>query len=255
MLPEGGELYISDLDKFSYVQGSEKFSINLKVGDSLANTFTSAVVSSGKPGDKELPANVYGVPTHVSCYPLRDDGTSEMVGTFGLILPRELANSLKTMAGSLSEGLEQMAAALQEIAASASEVAQTQGTLHSEIITIQKVSQEINEVLTFIKQIADETKMLGLNAAIEAARAGDAGRGFGVVAEEIRKLSDQSKETVVEIRELISKIEGTIVETVKSSDATIISAEQQASAVQEVNASIEEISAMSEQLKKLADSL
>jgi methyl-accepting chemotaxis protein len=55
--------------------------------------------------------------------------------------------------------------------------------------------------------MADETQMSGLNAAIEAARAGDAGRGFGVVAEEIRKLSDQSKQTAEQIRQLTKTIE------------------------------------------------
>lgn len=57
------------------------------------------------------------------------------------------------------------------------------------------------------ENMADETQMSGLNAAIEAARAGDAGRDFGVVAEEIRKLSDQSKQTAEQIRQLTKTIE------------------------------------------------
>lgn len=256
MLPEGGVLFMTDLEKLTNKQGSDKFSIGtFNVGDSMQNSIAAEVIKNGKELDQEVEKSTFGVATHISCYPLFDDQTSELVATFGMILPRELAISLKTMAASLSEGLEQMAAALQEIAASASEVSETQGALHTEIMNIQKLSGEINEVLTFIKQIADETKMLGLNAAIEAARAGEAGRGFGVVAEEIRKLSDQSKDTVAEIRELTTKIEVSLTDTVKSSDSTIMSAEQQAAAVEEVNASIEEITVMAEHLKKLSDNL
>ena len=58
----------------------------------------------------------------------------------------------------------------------------------------------------FIKQIADETKMLGLNAAIEAARAGTQAGDSGVVAEEIRKLSDDSRQTVVKIRDYTQRL-------------------------------------------------
>jgi len=75
----------------------------------------------------------------------------------------------------------------------------------------------INSVMEFIKEIADETKMLGLNAAIEAARVGEAGRGFGVVAEEIRKLSQESKKTVVQIKELTQGIEKSMAETADAS--------------------------------------
>ena len=59
------------------------------------------------------------------------------------------------------------------------------------------VKSQINEVMDLIKEIADETRLLGLNAAIEAARAGEAGVGFGVVAQEIRNLSNDSTNLVI----------------------------------------------------------
>lgn len=77
------------------------------------------------------------------------------------------------------------------MAASASQIHANEQELNIEIKDVISLSEEINEISSFIKEIADETKMLGLNAAIEAARAGDAGRCFGVVAYEIRKLSEQ----------------------------------------------------------------
>ena len=63
--------------------------------------------------------------------------------------------------------------------------------------------KDISNLSESISEIANETNLLALNAAIEAARAGEAGRGFSVVAEEIRKLAEQSKDTVTKIQNII----------------------------------------------------
>jgi ligand-binding sensor protein len=162
---------------------------------------------------------------------------------------------LKSMSGILHEGLTQIAASMEQMAASALEVSQNQNLLNQEINNVHVLSEQINEVLAFIKQIADATKMLGLNAAIEAARSGEAGRGFSVVAQEIRKLSDESKQTVTKIRELTDNIQKSVGKTLDSSSSTLSTTEQQASAVQSVTASVEEIMALSEQLTKLSNEL
>lgn len=159
---------------------------------------------------------------------------------------------LKDAADTLNESLSQIAATMEELAASAQELTNTQDSLNKEIDNVNDMSEQISQVLEFIKKIADETQMLGLNAAIEAARAGNAGLGFGVVAEEIRNLSSQSKETVGEIRSFIENIQSSVKNTVKMGDNTALVTEQQAAAVQQVTASIEEITALSENLNELA---
>lgn len=72
---------------------------------------------------------------------------------------------------------------------------------------LTKKSQDISRVLGIIKEIASQTNLLALNAAIEAAQAGDAGRGFSVVAQEIRKLAVGSKQSVGEIESIISEVQ------------------------------------------------
>jgi methyl-accepting chemotaxis protein/ligand-binding sensor domain-containing protein len=76
-------------------------------------------------------------------------------------------------------------------------------------------STEISSVIGIIKQIASQTNLLALNAAIEAAQAGDAGRGFAVVAEEIRKLAEDSKQSVDKIENLITGIQDDTQSTAK----------------------------------------
>ncbi|MGL4361773.1 MAG: methyl-accepting chemotaxis protein [Cellulosilyticaceae bacterium] len=76
-----------------------------------------------------------------------------------------------------------------------------------EIIQLGKNANQIKEVIHIIEEISEQTNLLSLNAAIEAARAGSNGRGFGVVADEIRKLASRSKEAAKNIRTIIEKIQ------------------------------------------------
>jgi len=160
---------------------------------------------------------------------------------------------LKNMAGAINDRILQISATMEELAASAGDVSSNQNSLNEEIKNVNIVSGKINEVMEFIKDIADETRLLGLNAAIEAARAGQAGLGFAVVAQEIRKLSGDSKDTVGKIKDFTTIIQDSVGKTVVMGEATSSTVEQQAAAIEEVTARIQEVSSMTEQLYAMAN--
>ncbi|MEH7124545.1 methyl-accepting chemotaxis protein [Bacillus sp. JJ1532] len=80
-------------------------------------------------------------------------------------------------------------------------------TVSATVQEVKEHSASIAEIVTFIQQMAGQTKLLALNAAIEAARAGEAGSGFAVVANEVRNLAEQSSQATEEIKHTIEKME------------------------------------------------
>ena len=121
------------------------------------------------------------------------------------------------------------------------EVKEDQDKVMKRIEELDDLSDEIGDIVDMINNIADQTNLLALNAALEAARAGKAGQGFSVVADEIRELAEESSGATEEINDLIGEIQTKINDTTEMMDASEEVVEESVSAMQSTEETFNEI--------------
>ncbi len=255
MFPEGSVIFVTDSKSVLMKRASKKFDIpSINVGDTLSeDSIAKKVINAKDEIIQEIDSSIYGVNVLEACYPLFDeDNKNEVEATLVIMTPKEVAVSLRNMSETVEHNLNEISMAVEQLTDASSEIHSSESNLNSEINEVIALSDEINEISGFIKNIADQTKMLGLNAAIEASRAGEAGKGFGVVANEIRQLSEQSKSTVPKIKSITENIKNKISAVSEKSITALTRCQEQSVTTEEINASLQEIAATSEELNRLA---
>ncbi len=130
---------------------------------------------------------------------------------------------------------------LMQVAIDVGELAQMLTQAEGKTNTLQQKSEEVNSVLSVITNIAEQTNLLALNAAIEAARAGEHGRGFAVVADEVRQLAMKTQESTVSISNIISSLKDEISSIVEVIQLSAKNGEAVSMSTKDVNVSLNQI--------------
>ncbi|MBB2895403.1 methyl-accepting chemotaxis protein [Pseudomonas sp. AS2.8] len=147
------------------------------------------------------------------------------------------------LADETTEGAEQARSSLASMDSTMQRMVAATDSINAKLAALSEKSSHINKVLTTITKVADQTNLLSLNAAIEAEKAGEAGRGFSVVATEIRRLSDQTTAATDDIEQMLKDMNSAVSASVMGMDKFS----------EEIRRSVQEVASVSDQLAEVIE--
>ncbi|MEC1720879.1 methyl-accepting chemotaxis protein [Schinkia azotoformans] len=246
---------VTDKEKFIIQKDGKTLKLNISPGDPLKPTSASAeAIRTKKYAVKNMDASLYGLPVRLSGYPIIDENNN-VIGSVGIARNIETWTGLNNSAEELSQSSGEVGSIIKLFLEIASQIKSESEALQEKAADINNKFKRSSQILDSIKSIASQTRLIGLNAAIEAARIGDVGRGFGVVADEIRKLSGHSNDASIEIEKTLNDLKidlQSITDEVTSINNTVISQLEKA---KDINTRIERFEEISKLLLQLSSKL
>ncbi|MFE6796167.1 methyl-accepting chemotaxis protein [Paenibacillus chitinolyticus] len=244
---------IYDTEKLIINIPGKTFSLNVSPGDPLMEgDIVTNAIRNNTPLTAVVPKELFGFPLAARAIPLHDE-QGRVIGGVGMGTSLEKANKLFEMAESFSAIVEQTTASIGDISQSVSNLTDRVTDVTHQMQDVSSSAQQIGKISAVVKEISDQSNMLGLNAAIEAARAGEVGRGFSVVADEIRKLATSSKENVDQINGITKNIQELLLRLNHAFSDIYTLTDTQSKAIREFSATIQEISTKAEDLAQVAE--
>lgn len=233
---------VTNREGFIYNQPCAEIPVQCELGVPFpAEATPLMVIQSGERRVREVPARVYGVPFMSYAIPLREDG--EVVGCLMIAKSVEKIRSVKDAISNLAQEVEQVVAAVNEITEDVQVASASNQQVYGLMDNLLSEMKRMNEILGAINKISNSTKILGLNASIEAARAGTAGKGFSVVAREIERLSDNTTESAQTIGTMLTGIETQVNDMSEKTKEATDAFTQQAASLEEIAATIQNLNA------------
>ncbi|NYC31364.1 methyl-accepting chemotaxis protein [Clostridium saccharobutylicum] len=210
-------------------------------------------MNKGETVIEEIPKEFLGVAFKSYMIPIKEEG--KVIGSIAIGKSLSKKNSVTGITENLIKAVSQISSGINDISASFQELASMNTEILMKTNAANEMTSHTDEIVGFIKGISSQTNLLGLNAAIEAARAGEQGKGFNVVAKEIRKLSNESSQSIGKIETVIKDISSSIkIINEKVSNVDNVS-EKQLTALEKIVESIENLNSTAKLLGQLSEEL
>ncbi|AAK81470.1 hypothetical protein BJV85_000355 [Clostridium acetobutylicum] len=242
---------IWDRDKCVYALDSNKKALAAKAGDKFDVDFIKnvgaydIVFNKKKTYTTIFNREEHGEDLRVTMIPAINEN-KEVVGLVSVSMDLENAVSVKNSTLELKSSLEQTNLTISEITNSAVLLSEKLNRIIENTDVTKKLIGESNEAVALIGSIAKQSNLLGLNAAIESSKAGEFGKGFSVVAGEMRKLASNSGESSRRILSALDQMSNNIKVIIDTINELGEIATNQAASLEEVSATVEQISANSQ---------
>jgi len=231
-------------------QWYEKTYVGIKPGPEWAVT---KAMQQRKRVVEEVGKESFGVPYVAVAMPIIEN--DQVVGGIAVQQSVDKREKLLEIVSSLNQTIKTVDITVQQIAAEAEELSATGQELGSISEETNAQVGETDSVIGIIRKIADQTNLIGLNAAIEAARVGEHGRGFAVVADEVRKLAQSSSVSTKNIRETLDKIRNAVVQINSAVKEVSVVANHQAEVLMDMSAVVADLTGLAESIVTMAEDL
>ncbi|MFC4769727.1 methyl-accepting chemotaxis protein [Effusibacillus consociatus] len=242
---------ITNTEKFLAYYPAKTLDLKIKADDPLRpGSINYTAVNERRQVIRSVAREVYGIPYIASGYPIIENG--QVVGCLSVGMSTDREDRIQRMADELAEAVGNIVDSAGMLAKNSAELAEASQEVNASANLVQEKIEETSKISELIKNISSQINILGINAAIEAARAGVHGRGFSIVAEEIRRLSDTTAESTKNIARQLHEMNQEIAVVGKEIEKTMNYTVEQSTGLQELSSVIQVLKNMVLELSEIA---
>lgn len=246
---------INDRQKILAYYPGKTFDLGTKVGVKIEkNWLINLAMEKNQKVIKEQDSSVVGIPYVGIALPITGS-SGDVIGGISILQSTEKTARLEQMANKLTGFIDNLTSTMEEISAESEELTASS----EEIAAISEQTRlqvnETEEIAEMINKISRKINLIGLNAAIEAAKVGSEGSGFKVVADEIRNLAHQSAESLAKINQILDSIRHGIKNLNEGVKLMSTSSDNQAKVMESITHEVEEVNLLSHDLYELSKAL